>query len=114
MTEEIKVRVAELAMCTEKWEPVIFILSIFIAGALATFAKLYPKMKPYEYGFRVFLITFCFILVSGYRTRTFIHTTITRFLLIVLGAAIAFLINGCIYPIWAGEDLHKLIVKKNT
>uniref|UniRef100_A0A0C9SA27 TSA: Wollemia nobilis Ref_Wollemi_Transcript_5216_2472 transcribed RNA sequence n=1 Tax=Wollemia nobilis TaxID=56998 RepID=A0A0C9SA27_9CONI len=103
--------VAELAMCTGNWEPVIFIVSIFTAGAGATFAKLYPKMKPYEYGFRVFLITFCFILVSGYRTRAFIHTAITRFILIVIGATVAFVINGCFYPIWAGEDLHKLIVK---
>ncbi|KAH9320858.1 hypothetical protein KI387_015497 [Taxus chinensis] len=103
--------VAELAMCTGKWEPLLIILSIFTAGAGATFAKLYTKMKPYEYGFRVFLITFCYILVSGYRTRLFIHMAITRFLLIVLGAAVAFVINGCIYPIWAGEDLHKLIVK---
>ncbi|KAH9320857.1 hypothetical protein KI387_015496 [Taxus chinensis] len=106
--------VAELAMCTGKWEPLIIIVSIFTAGAGATFAKLYPKMKPYEYGFRVFLITFCFILVSGYRTRVVIHTAITRFLLIVLGAAVSFVINGCVYPIWAGEDLHKLIVKNFT
>eukprot|EP01018_Ginkgo_biloba_P036431 Gb_18444 [translate_table: standard] len=103
--------VAELAMCTGEWEPVIIIMSIFTAGSGATFAKLYPKMKPYEYGFRVFLITFCFIMVSGYRTREFIHTAITRFVFIAIGAGICLVINACIYPIWAGEDLHKLIVK---
>jgi hypothetical protein len=102
---------AELSLCTGKLEPVMIIISIFIAGSGATFAKLYPKMKPYEYGFRVFLITFCFVMVSGYRTGEFIHTAINRFVLILLGAAVSLVVNTCVYPIWAGEDLHNLIVK---
>jgi hypothetical protein len=92
----------------------LLIVFPLISGSLATFAKLYPELKSYEYCFTVFILTFCYILDSGSKTRDFSHVTVTRFLLIAMGAAVSLAVNACIYPIWAGEDLHKLIVKNFT
>ncbi|KAJ3699299.1 hypothetical protein LUZ61_003004 [Rhynchospora tenuis] len=104
--------VAELStLLGRKLEEIFLVISIFFAGSVATYLKLYPTMKAYEYGFRVFLITFCYVMVSGYRTNEFIATASSRFLLIALGAAVSLSVNILIYPIWAGEDLHNVVVK---
>ncbi|KAL0699654.1 hypothetical protein Bca4012_055776 [Brassica carinata] len=102
---------AEISDMTGNWAQVFNTASIFVIAFLGTYAKQYPTMKPYEYGFRVFLLTYCYIIVSGYRTGEFMEIAVSRFLMIALGASVGLIVNTCIYPIWAGDDLHNLIVK---
>ncbi|KAI4331509.1 hypothetical protein MLD38_029694 [Melastoma candidum] len=102
---------AEISRMAGDFSELVIVLSIFLIGTLGTYAKLYPAMRPYEYGFRVFLLTYCIVMVSGYRTGEFINTAFTRFWLIALGAGVGFTVNLCIFPIWAGEDLHNLVAK---
>ncbi|XP_051218821.1 aluminum-activated malate transporter 6 isoform X2 [Lolium perenne] len=107
----LAIAVALLATHLGQLEKLILIVSTFVVGFFTNLVKLHPKMMPYEHGFRVFLMTFGYLLVSGYNTGTFTETALYRFVMVAIGAAISVAINICICPIWAGEDLHNLIAE---
>ncbi|KAH8496218.1 hypothetical protein H0E87_019114 [Populus deltoides] len=103
---------AELSMLAgDQGEEVLIVASIFIAGFFSSYLKLYPTMAPYEYGFRVFILTYCILMVAGNRTREYTTAVLTRLVLIAVGAGVCFVVNLFIYPIWAGDALHSLVAK---
>ncbi|KAK6935460.1 Aluminum-activated malate transporter [Dillenia turbinata] len=91
-------------------EPLIIGASIFLVGAITSLMKLWPSLVPYEYGFRVILFTYCLIIVSGYRMGNPMRTAMDRLYSIAIGGFVAVLVNVLIFPIWAGEQLHKELV----
>jgi uncharacterized membrane protein YccC len=72
--------------------------------------KQYPLLVPYEHCFRVTLFTYCLIIISAYRNSNPVVTALTRLYCIAIGAAIAVLVNVLVFPMWAGEQLHKELV----
>ncbi|XP_022760892.1 aluminum-activated malate transporter 9-like [Durio zibethinus] len=72
--------------------------------------KLWPSFVPYEYGFRVILFTYCLIIISGYRMGNPIRTAMDRLYSIAIGGFVAVFVNVLVFPIWAGEQLHKELV----
>ncbi|KAF4354803.1 hypothetical protein F8388_018007 [Cannabis sativa] len=108
----LAIGVAQLALCAGRVaEPIIIGISIFLVGTITSFMKLWPSLVPYEYGFRVILFTYCLIIVSGYRMGNPMRTSMDRLYSIAIGGVVAVLVNVLVCPIWAGEQLHKEIVK---
>ncbi|XP_028774808.1 putative aluminum-activated malate transporter 3 [Neltuma alba] len=71
---------------------------------------MWPWLEQYEYGFRVILLTYCLIITSGYRMGNPIKTAVDRLYSMVIGGIISVLVNVVVFPIWAGELLHKELV----
>ncbi|XP_057765713.1 aluminum-activated malate transporter 9-like [Salvia miltiorrhiza] len=101
---------AGLSILAGPWEKIVIVISFFITGYCASYLRLYPTMAPYDYGYRVFVLTFCILMVAGNRNGGYVVAILTRLVLIALGAATCFIINICVYPIWSGDDLHRLVV----
>ncbi|GMH26709.1 hypothetical protein Nepgr_028552 [Nepenthes gracilis] len=107
----LAIAIIQLALCTGRIaEPILIGASIFLMGAITSFMKQWPTLVPYEYGFRVVLFTFCMIIASGYRMGNPIRTSMERLYSIAIGGFVAVLVNALIFPIWAGEQLHKELV----
>ncbi|XP_022892972.1 aluminum-activated malate transporter 9-like [Olea europaea var. sylvestris] len=72
--------------------------------------KLLPSFVPYVAGFRVIIFTYGLIIVSGCRLGNPIRTALDRLSSIAIGGIIAVAVNVFIFPIWAGDQLHKELV----
>ncbi|KAK4482740.1 hypothetical protein RD792_009907 [Penstemon davidsonii] len=94
----------------ENQECIILGLFVFFIATMVTFIRFFPKLKArYDYGLMIFILTFSLISVSGYREDEVIKMANRRLSTILIGGLVTICICVFICPIWAGEDLHKLI-----
>ncbi|XP_024985379.1 aluminum-activated malate transporter 8-like [Cynara cardunculus var. scolymus] len=92
-------------------KPVLLGCFVFLLVAAATFSRFFPNIKKrYDYGVLIFILTFSLVSVSGYRVEKIIELAHQRLSTIIFGGATCIIISICVCPVWAGEDLHKLIV----
>ncbi|XP_076946220.1 aluminum-activated malate transporter 8-like [Bidens hawaiensis] len=92
-------------------KPIVLGLLLFIIVAIATFSRFIPNIKKrYDYGVLIFILTFALVAVSGYRVDKIIMLAHQRLTTIVFACITCVLISMCVCPVWAGEELHKLIV----
>jgi len=81
------------------------------AAAASTYTRFVPHIKArYDYGVLIFILTFSLVSVSGYRVEKILELAHQRLSTIMLGGAMCMLISIFVCPVWAGEDLHNLVV----
>ncbi|KAF6152988.1 hypothetical protein GIB67_021593, partial [Kingdonia uniflora] len=105
------VRVYHLAcMAGDRGEPIVLSILIFLLAAAATFSRFIPNIKArYDYGVVIFILMFSLVSVSGYRVDQILELVHQRLSMIMIGGAICIIISISVCPVWAGEDLKKLI-----
>ncbi|KAI4300553.1 hypothetical protein L6164_033920 [Bauhinia variegata] len=97
-------------LCGERGEPIVLGVLVFVLAAGSTFSRFFPKIKArYDYGVLIFILTFSLVAVSGYRVERLLDLAHQRLSTILLGGAMCMVISLFVCPVWAGEDLHKLI-----
>ncbi|KAK9056116.1 hypothetical protein SSX86_027204 [Deinandra increscens subsp. villosa] len=98
--------------CGEELKPVILQACVTILGAVATFSRFIPSVKArFDYGVMIFILTFSFVSVSGYRVDKLLDLARNRMSTIAIGTSICIFTSMLFYPVWAGKELHSLIYK---
>ncbi|XP_035544775.1 aluminum-activated malate transporter 8-like [Juglans regia] len=94
----------------EKGEPFALGMLVFLQATASSFIRFIPRIKArYDYGVLIFILTFSLVSVSGYRVEQLFQMAHQRLSTIVIGGASCIIISIFVCPVWAGEDLHKLI-----
>jgi uncharacterized membrane protein YccC len=79
---------------------------------VTTYTRTNPGIKAkYDYGVVMFLLTFCLVVITGYRVSDNIDLVFERIVTIMIGVIICLLVSVFVFPIWAGDDLHKLVIQ---
>lgn len=64
----------------------------------------------FDYGAMIFILTFSLVSVSGYRVDKLLELAHERLSTIAIGASICIFTTVLFCPVWAGQELHSLIV----
>ncbi|KAL2485558.1 Aluminum-activated malate transporter 2 [Abeliophyllum distichum] len=93
-------------------EPILIGIFIFIQAVASTFIRFLPKVKAsYDYGMLIFILTFSLVSISGIRTNEIFKLAHMRLLTIFIGASTSMIVSILVCPVWAGEELHKLVAQ---
>ncbi|KAG0492351.1 hypothetical protein HPP92_005749 [Vanilla planifolia] len=98
------------ALAGNRGEPILLSVFVFVLAAMATFSRFVPEIKArYDYGVTIFILTFSLVAVSSYRVDELIKLAHQRLSTIAIGVATCIATSIFVFPVWAGEDLHKLV-----
>ncbi|KAK6776560.1 hypothetical protein RDI58_027561 [Solanum bulbocastanum] len=102
-----------LASATGKvMEPILLGLFVFLQACALTFIRFFPQVKArYDYGMLIFILTFCLVSISGFRVDEIVDMAHKRISTILMGASVCVIVSIVVCPVWAGEDLHKLVAQ---
>ncbi|GER56967.1 aluminum-activated malate transporter 1 [Striga asiatica] len=93
-------------------EPILIGLFVFLQAVVSTFIRFFPTVKArYDYGMLIFILTFCLVSISGLKTHEILEVAHKRLSTVAIGASTCVVVSIFVYPVWAGEDLHKLVAK---
>ncbi|KAK7261167.1 hypothetical protein RIF29_27472 [Crotalaria pallida] len=102
--------IANLISTGDILEPILLGTIIFLITAGVTYMRFLPQIKArYDYGLLVFILTLCLVSVSSYRSNEIIEIAKKRVITILAGGLISLLVCIFVYPVWSGDDLHKLV-----
>ncbi|KAI4343147.1 hypothetical protein MLD38_027683 [Melastoma candidum] len=96
----------------EQLKPFVIGVSVFVLASAATFSRFIPKIKArFDYCALIFILTFSLVSVSGYRVDELLTLACQRLSTVAIGTSLCIVVSMMVCPIWAGEELHRLIIR---
>ncbi|KAF8039375.1 hypothetical protein BT93_B1797 [Corymbia citriodora subsp. variegata] len=91
-------------------EPILLGFFVFLQATGSTFMRFFPRIKAkYDYGMLIFILTFALVSVSGFRVDEILEVAHQRLSTVIIGGSACLIVSIVLCPVWAGEDLHRLI-----
>ncbi|KAF3494149.1 hypothetical protein DY000_02054531 [Brassica cretica] len=92
-------------------EPILLATFVFVTAALATFVRFFPRVKEtFDYRMLIFILTFSLISLSQFRDEEILDLAESRLSTVLVGGVSCILISIFVCPVWAGQDLHSLLI----